>query len=319
MKQERRRMQRIDCSIRGHCRTSVFVFPKAGLASGHPLRPSVILDNGEAKATLVTDLLAYFQQQTPFRHYGICSSLQTKVGEAIAEHAIGHSADTFPVFIVLEQENTCEPSLENGLCYTEPYSMAGDRGGDARIVVLNADGATWSELANSDTVFVNTVLAAVKSVQEETECIREVAEASCFYESRGRAVYPRMVTASGRIEAFSLLRATELNERFARVRTLAEALETKRRTDNDRIVNLVNALRLDDIDSDDYRRGWYLCLFESIKEILTGKHKQTFNQRHREYRKTIGHPKPGTKMDMGPFGKLQRDALGQVRRIYLGN
>ena len=293
------------------------MFPKAGLASGHPLPPFVVSDNRHAKATLVTDLLAYFQQQSPFRHYGMCSSLRTKVGQAIAEHAVGHSTDTFPVFIVLEQENTCDPSLENGLCYTEQCSMP-DGSGEDRIVVLNPDDARWSELANSDTVFVNAVLAAVKCVQAETECIREVAEASCFYESRGRAVYPRVITASGRIEAFSLLRVTELNERFALVRTLTEALETKRRGENDRIVNLVNALRLADIDNDDYRRGWYLCLFESIMEELSGEHKYTFNQRHRAYRKTIGHPKPGAKMDMGQFGKLQRDALGQVRRIYLG-
>ena len=81
---------------------------------------------------------------------------------------------------------------------------------------------------------------------------------------------------------------------------------------------LVEALRLEDIDNDDYRRGWYLCLFEAIEGALGGKYRQSFHQRHRAYRKTIGHPKPGTKMDMEEFNRLQRDVFSELRRMYLG-
>ena len=75
---------------------------------------------------------------------------------------------------------------------------------------------------------------------------------------------------------------------------------------------------MEDIDSDDYRRGWYLSLFEATKAVLSRHCDQQFNQRHRNYRKTIGHPKPGTRMDMSEFDRLQRDVLDEVRRVFLG-
>ena len=182
---------------------------------------------------------------------------------------------------------------------------------------MSAPRPAWSELAKSDTGFINTVLAAVKVVQDVTETIREVAEASCFYEAHGRAVYPSWITGSGRIEAFTLLRSAELAEKVDQLRKLVEAFEAKRQEHDTLVSNLVDALRLDDIDRDDYRRGWYLCLFEAIKAMLSGRHEQDFNRRHRAYRGTIGHPKSGTKMNMSEFSKLQRDVLAEVQRIFL--
>ena len=196
-------------------------------------------------------------------------------------------------------------------------------------MVLSAPRPAWSELAKSDTGFINTVLAAVKVVQDVTETIREVAEASCFYEAHGRAVYPSWITGSGRIEALATRPpgpgpdqhtpepSAELAEKVDQLRKLVEAFEAKRQEHDTLVSNLVDALRLDDIDRDDYRRGWYLCLFEAIKAMLSGRHEQDFNRRHRAYRGTIGHPKSGTKMNMSEFSKLQRDVLAEVQRIFL--
>jgi len=78
-------------------------------------------------------------------------------------------------------------------------------------------------------------------------------------------------------------------------------------------------LRLEKIDTDHYRRAWYLCLFEAIEAVLSGRHKQEFHQQHRAYRNSIGHPTPSTTMDGNEFARLQHDALAELRRILLGN
>ena len=92
----------------------------------------------------------------------------------------------------------------------------------------NANGLAWSELAESDTGFVNTVLAAVKAIQNETGTIREVAEASSFYEEPGRAVYPISVTASASAEETSFLTVTELEEKVSRLGKLVDSIEARR-------------------------------------------------------------------------------------------
>ena len=102
------------------------------------------------------------------------------------------------------------------------------------------------------------------------------------------------------------------------MRTLVETFEAKLHNGDTRIRHLVEALRLEKIKTDHYRRTWYLSLFEAMKTTLSGRYKHAFNQRHRGYRKSIGHPKPSTKMDMTEFIKLQRDSLAELRRLFLG-
>lgn len=318
MKQEGRDVQRVNCSIRGHCRTNVYAFPKEGLFSERRFEPRVILENAGAKATVVTDLKEYFEQMTPFRHYRICALLRKKVDDAIDESIAGGTANHFPIFIALEQESASELPLDDGLCYVNQQTSANGRTEDKTFSVWHADSPGWTELAESDTGFVNTVLAAVKAIQVETGTIREVAEASCFYEEAGRAVYPRAVAVSISLEATSFLRVTELEKKVSRLGKLIDSLEARRGAERDAVRILVDALRLEDIDSDDYRRGWYLSLFEATKAVLSRHYEQQFNQRHRDYRKTIGHPKPGTRLDMSEFNRLQRDALAEVRRVFLG-
>ena len=121
---------------------------------------------------------------------------------------------------------------------------------------------------------------------------------------------------SANVSVSSPLSVLDVDAKVGRCRKLIDAFETNRKDDK-RVGVLVDSLRLEQINNDDYRRGWYLCLFEAIEAVLSRGHKQEFHQRHRTYRKTIGHPKPGTKMDMKEFARLQRDALAEVRRIYL--
>ena len=318
MKQEGRDVQQVNCSIRGHCRTNVFVFPREGLFSEHQFGPQAILENASVKATVVTDLKQYFERQTRFRHYRICAFLRKKVDDAINKSAAGGTDNHLPIFIALEQERASESPLDDGLCCLNRQTSANGRAEDRTFSVWNANGPAWSELAESDTGFLNSVLAAVKAIQDETGTIREVAEASCFYEESDRPVYPISLTASMSSEETTFLSATELEDKVSRLGKLVGSIEAGGGEPLDLVRILVDALRLEDIDSDDYRRGWYLSLFEATKAVLADHHKQQFNQRHRDYRKKIGHPKPGTRMDMSEFDRLQRDALAEVRRVFLG-
>ena len=307
------------CVIRGQCRTQVFEFPKAELAAEGPIQPRVIVERPNARATVVSDLPEYFREASPFRHYGICCSLRSKISEAVSTRATDSTADRFPLFVVVEQEQECETALDDGLCYVVDQELiVGGRTGRTALVAWHTEDGPWPQVAEEPGV-VTTVLAAVKIVQDETEVIREIAEASCFYDANGCAVYPMTATMNANATVISPLTTTELEVRIARVQTLVQAFEKKQRAGDTRVRDLVEALRLEKIDTDHYRRAWYLCLFEAVEAVLSNRHKQAFHQRHRSYRKTIGHPRPSTTMDMDEFVKLQRDALTELRRILLGD
>ena len=308
-----------DCVLRGHCRTRVFEFPKVELSAEEPMQPRVILEKPGARATVVSDILEYFRKDSPFRHYAICCSLRWKISDAVSRRGKDSTTGRFPLFVVVEQDEECETALEDGLCYVVDQEMiTGGCAGRTALVAWRTDDAPWPQVVE-EPGFDITVLAAVKIVQDETEVIREVAEASCFYDANGCAVYPMTATMNANATVISPLTATEVADRLARVRMLVQVFEAEQRGGDTRIRDLVEALKLSKIDTDHYRRAWYLCLFEAIEAALSNRHKHEFHQRHRGYRKTIGHPRPSTSMDMYEFVRMQRDALAELRRIFLGD
>ena len=210
--------------------------------------------------------------------------------------------------------------MDEGTCFVVSQEMVnGGCADQVAILAWHVSDAPWPEVDDNDTRFVNTVLAAVKIEQDETEVIREVAESSCFFDENSQAVYPNTMHTNANLSVSSPLIGAEVEEKANRLRTLIDALETRRRQDGGRTDNLVEALRLEKIDSDHYRRAWYLCLFEAIEALLAGSHKQEFHQQHRGYRKTIGHPNPGTSMDMDELRRLQHDTLAELRRVFLNS
>lgn len=307
------------CVIRGQCRTRVYEFPKSELVAEDHLRPAVILERAGIRATVVSDLRMHFRAETPLRHYRICCSLQSKIDEALSRRANGTSASRFPLFVVIEQETECETRLDDGTCYIVDQEMViGGSTGKEALVAWQVDDAPWPVVNGDETSIVNTVLAAVKIVQDETEVIREVAEACCFYDEANRAVYPMSMTMNASLSVVSPAAPKEVADRIARIQQLIETFEASEQDGNERVANLLEALRLEKIDSDHYRRTWYLCLLEAVEEVLSGQDRQEFHQRHRSYRATIGHPKARTTMDMEEFVRLQRDAQGELRRFFLG-
>ena len=283
------------------------------------MEPTVIVERRGARATIVSDLLGYFREDSPFPHYGICCSLRSQIDDAFSKRGLGSGTKRFPLFVVVEQETECETTLDDGTCYVvDQENVIGGRAGEEAFIAWQVDDAPWPEIVEDGLGFVTIVLAAVKIVQDETEVIREVAEASCFYDAGGRAVYPSTMSMNVKVSVVSPTSETAVAERIARMWTLIETFEAKQRDGDTRVRDLVEALRLERIDSDHYRRAWYLSLFEAIEAMLSKEHKHTFHQRHRSYRKSIGHPRPSTKMDMDEFVGLQRDSLAELRRLFLG-
>ncbi len=284
------------------------------------MQPSVIVERPGAQASIVSDILDYFREVSPFQHYKICCSLRSKIDDALSKHSDNSSTDQFPLFVVVEEDQKCETPLDDGTCYVVDQEMVtGGRAGEEALLAWQVDNAPWPEVPEDEPGLVDTVLAAVKIVQDETEVIREVAEASCFYDVNGGAVYSTSMHMKANLSVMSPQTENQVEERVARMRTLVGAFKGKWRDRDRGIANLVEALRLENIDTDHYRRTWYLSLFEAIEAVLSERCKQEFHQRHRGYRRFIAHPKPQTKMDMEEFVRLQRDGLAELRRIFLGD
>ena len=308
----------IGCVIRGHCRTRVFSLPGADLAADDHIQPVTVLARPEVKATVVSDLLGYLSGGSPFRHFAIDCSLRARVNEAIEKRGNRQADNQHPLFLVLESEVPCKTVMDEGTCFiVDQGKVVGGNAGEEAITAWRVGNAPWPEVQD-DQVFVNSVLAAVRIVQDETDVIPQLAEVSCFFDADDRAVYPITFSASAKGSVVSVLSPKDVEVEAGRFRKLAEAFAVAPGEHDRALPVLVEALRLEDIDNDDYRRGWYLCLFEAIEGGLGGKYRQLFHQRHRAYRKTIGHPKPGTKMDMEEFNRLQRDVFSELRRMYLG-
>ena len=306
------------CVIRSQCRTHVFQFPGTELVSAEHLAPTSIVQRPNAEGTIVSDLLGYFREYSAFQHYATCCSLRSKIGEEVSKHVTASDTNRLPLFVIVEQHTPCETSMEDGTCYVVDQEMlTGGSAGKEAIFAWKVDDAPWPQLDEEDSGFVNTVLAAVAIVENEIGPIREVAESSCFCDEKGTAVYP--ITADFRLGLSVSSPATEadLREKVAQLRAVIGTLEAKRQIDETYIGGLVDALKLQKIETDHYRRASYLSLFEATKAVLSRHDKQQFHQRHRDYRKTIGHPKAKTKMDMEEFRKLRLDVLSELRKEFL--
>lgn len=260
----------VACVLRGHCRTHVFELPKAELRAEAPLQPTVILERPGARAAVVSDLVGYFRDVSPFRHYRICCSLRSKIDDALSKRAKSERPGRFPLFMVVEQEQACDTTLEEGTCYVVDQQMVtGGQAGEEALLAWKTDDAPWPEIDEDRPGLVATVLAVVKVVQDATEPVREVAESSCFYSADDQVVYSMTGKFSANLAVIKPRTEVEVAERVARMSKLAEPFDARQGGGDSRIRDLVAALRLEKIDTDHYRRTWYLNLFEAIKAVLS--------------------------------------------------
>lgn len=306
-----------ECTILAHCQTRVFELPRTHISTARPVRPATIVERPDACATVVSDLKDYFQNHSPFQHFRNSGVLRFKVDEVISKYTANSTSDWFPLFVVIEQETPCEARLEKDTCYVVDQEHVGGYKCEDAIIAFRVDDAPWPKLDENDTRFVNFVLATVKIVQGETEAIRETIRSSCFIDDLGRAVHSTPISFYANLSSSSPITEAELADKLCELQKLARAFEYKHSKDPRLIEELCDALHLEDIENNHYRRSWYLSLFEATKAILPGHEEQQFHQRHRRYRKSIGHPKPNTKMDMNQFRKLQSDAFSTLKKHFL--
>ena len=109
-----------------------------------------MMEQPGTRATVVSDLVAYFRKETRFRHYRICCSLRSKIDEALSQRANASNVGRLPLFVILEQETECETPLDEGTCYVVDQEMV--TGGRA---VAAPVAGSW--LAEADDVYKKVI------------------------------------------------------------------------------------------------------------------------------------------------------------------
>ena len=307
-----------ECTIRAHCQTHVFELPATQISTAHLLRPAIFVEQKNARATIVSDLMDYFQNHTPFQQFSYSSLFRYSVCEAISKYAANARSDRFPLFVVVEQKTHCRTQLEKGTCYIvdEGKYFGGDEGKDAIIAIRISDGP-WPKLDENDTRFINFVLATVKIIQGDIEVIREIVGSSCFFDSQDRAVYDLPITIEGNLINSSPITEAELAEKFCELRKLFLALQSWHGKHREQFDVLCDALRLENIESDPVRRIWYLSLYEAAMKVLPEEENKSIYRCHSGCRNSIAHLTPNSKVDMEQFRQLQSDVIVQLRKIFL--
>ena len=326
------------CTIMGRYRTQVFEFPGPLLQADTDVEPLPIFERARAKATVVSDLRSYFQTHSPLRHYSICCALRSKVEKAVQRETSNSQKDRRSLFVVIERETLCETTMDEGTCFTMSEDVI-ERGrpDETAIGAFKTSDDAWPEEEDDGDEFVNTVLAAAKVEQGTKAPIRELVNSLCFFDEKGRAIYPFESEMNLSLSVQSSANKDELRARIGRVQTLINGFEADRQADRQRertvTDRLIDALRLENTNDDHYRRAWYLRLFDAMEKRLkdkttgilgrkftkrtVGHWQQDFDRSHADYRNTIAHPAAFDTMDMERFNDLQADVLATLRDIYL--
>ena len=321
-------------TITGYCRTFVFKFPGSCPVAEEPVEHQVIYSQDGLKASIVSDLPAYFEQDPDESlHYSIDVSLRTNVRsiyEKAVEQANQRPDPEVPLFVVIEQYAEVPPTaLNNGECYMiDEYRngeamIRGGREGEKALVAGRTIDGSWPDL-HADMSVVNVVLTAVKMEQNVTRHIKELYNDSCFVSSEGQAVYVLTATMSANVETIPSLEPPDLKKKADRIGTMLQGMMSD---SEPAAPELFDSIILDKTEDDSYLRLWYLRLWQALEDAK--KHlgyAQLYNldtviagertpKELREYRKDIAHWYTG-KIDYAYLEDLQRTALELLRRKY---
>ena len=320
-------VRQTSCVIRGHYRTLVFEFPKAAFVGLEHMPPAIIIDREDVRATLVSDLLQYFTQGCSFPHYDICCALRSHISRAIETHSKNAGNKNLPLFLIVEQETLCETTLEDGTCFqidevddSGTEMIVGGRVGKRTIMACKVGDAPWPDVDEHSSIFVNRVLGAAQVVQSDANAVREIVNSSCFYDENGLPVRSTTGTFSAELTVLKRTTDEDIHEKIKQMHELTCAFEGANSTDVERecLDNLVESLRLNEIGTDELRRERYLALFDAMMSVLGNDHNHQFYRKHKDRRHEIAHPSSDTVLDMNEFYGLRRDAMAEIRNIFLG-
>ena len=322
----------VDCTITGYCRTFLYDFPSAYLASGKPVDHQIIYSRDDLKVALVSDLPAYFEQQTtPSQHYATDVSLRAGVRRTY-EKAVNQSSQQIspPFFLVIEQTVAVPPTvLNSGQCFTVDERrdgremIEGGREGGRSLLAFHTIDAPWPDF-QADKHAVNTVLAAIKAEQNHTGHIEELYQCACFVNSEGHAVYTLSPRISGIASLASRLEPSDLEEKAESIGFMLESMLSE---SDPVLTELFDSIVMDKTKDDDYLRLRYLRLCEALEDTgsILGK-PQPFNDDNviagtrspKEllgYRNKIAHWHTG-KIDHSCLSDLQLTAMELLRRRF---
>ena len=319
----------VECTITGYCRTFVFRFPGAYLVAEEPIDHQVIYSHGDFRASIVSDLPAYFEQDpTKSLHYSIAVSLRASVRsiyEKAVEQANQQPHPQVPLFVVMEEHADVSPTvLNSGECsMIDECRIKGGREGEKALVAERTIDGSWPDF-HADMSVVNVVLAAIKMEQNVTGHIEELHGSACFVNSEGQAVYIRpSPTISANPETISYLEPPDLREKADRIESMLRRMVSDSKPTAS---ELFDSILLDKTKDDGYLRLWYLRLWQALDDakndlgytqakidtVIAGKRTQ---RELTEYRNSIAHWNTG-KIDYAYLSDLQRTALELLRSKY---
>ena len=325
----------VECTITGYCRTFVFRFPGAYLVAEEPVDPQLIYSHGGLKASIVSDLPAYFEQNPAASlHYSIAVILRASVRsiyEKSVEQANQQSHPQVPLFVVIEEYVKVPPTvLNNGECFMiDEYRdgkarIKGGREGEKALFAERTIDGSWPDF-HADMSVVNVVLAAIKMEQNVTGHIEELHGSACFVNSEGQAVYIHpSPTISANPETISYLEPPALREKADRIGSMLQRMVS----DSEPVASeLFDSILLDRTEDDRYLRLWYLRLWQALEdggshlgylqldncnEVLAGTRTPKELKQHRI---AIAHWYTG-RIDYEFLNNLQCTALELLRRKY---
>ena len=336
-----------ECTIVGHCRTSVFEFPASYLVAEEPVDHQIIYSQAGFKAAIVSHLPAYFEQKTAeSRHYSIDVSLRAGIRstyEKAIKNCNRRTDPVVPLFLVIEEYAEIPPTmLNNGECFTidefhDGVAMVeGGREGERAFVAIRTVDGSWPDF-RANMHMANVVLVAVKVEQNFTGHMEKLYSTSCFASSTGQAVHPlspRFGPVSA--QALSRLEPPELEEKVGR---LASTLQVMMEDSEPVAAELFDSVLLDKTKDDNYLRLTYLRLWEALDDAIRSARfrdilrqmgcRQLWNtqvpiagQKTPKdlygHRKDIAHWNTG-RADVSYLTALQKTALALLRKKYGAN
>lgn len=323
-----------ECTITGYCRTFVFKFPGSHSVAEEPVDSQVIYSHGGFKASIVSDLPAYFEQ-SPAKslHYSIDVSLRASVRniyEKALEQSNRQPRPKVPLFVVIEEYVEVPPTVLNSgecciidECLDGQAMIKGGREGKSFLLACHTSDGSWPAF-HADMSIVNMVLAAVKVEQNVISHIEELYNGSCFVSSEGQAVYTHSPTVSANLGRSSRLEPSTLREKADKIGAMLQGMLS----DSEPVAaELFDSIILDKTKDDDYLRLWYLRLWQALEDakkylgcpqlenldtVLAG---ERTPKELKGYRNAIAHWYTG-KIDYSYLEDLQLTAIELLRRKY---
>ena len=324
----------VECTITGYCRTFLYDFPSAYLASEKPVDHQIIYSSEDLKVALVSDLPAYFEQQpAPSQHYVVDVSLRAgvrRVYEKAIEQSRKQANPTPPLFLVIEQTAAVPTTvLNSGQCFTVDECrdgkemIEGGREGGRAFVAFHTADAPWPDF-QTDMHAINMALAAVKVEQNHTGHIEKLYHCDCFVSSEGHEVYTLSPSMSGTASVVSRLEPARLSEKADRIGSMIKSMMSE---SEPVLTELFDSIVMDKTKDDNYLRLWYLRLWQALEDA--GSHigkPQLFNDDKvvagkstpkglTGYRNDIAHWYTG-RIDHSCLSDLQLTAIELLRRQY---